>query len=443
MNDEVVIIGGGFAGLAAAVTLAEQGRRVRLFEQNPHLGGRARSFRDAATGSVVDNGQHILMGCYHSTLRFLRTIGTSDKVGFQNKLRVDFLESDGRATKFSCPRLPSPWHLLAGVLLSPSFSRREKMEIARLGRALESGKARLNGFERMSVAEWLAALGQSEGLRRNFWDLLSIAAMNEEPARASAVLFERVLRLALFTSPSDSRIGIPLRGLSECFTPAAENFIRAHGGSVECGRRVAGIVIDEGRMRAVRFSDSREIEAASVISAVPWFVLGTLLPPEVRAGSFFSGLNRLEPAPIISINMWFDRPVTELNFAGLRGTTIQWLFRKAAGFGPGGAYLSIVLSGAHAHVNRSRQDLEAMALRELRELLPAARQAKVVRSMVIKERFATFSPKPGTESLRPPARTPVRGLYLAGDWTATGLPATIEGAVQSGYAAAESVTEAD
>ncbi len=443
MNDEVVIIGGGFAGLAAAVALAERGRRVRLFEQNQHLGGRARSFRDAATGSIVDNGQHILMSCYHSALRFLRTIGTSDRVGFQNKLRVDFLDAGGRATALKCPRLPSPWHLFAGVLLSRSFSGREKMEIAKLGRAVESGRALVDGFDRMSVTEWLAALGQSEGLRRNFWDLLSIAAMNEDPARASAVLFERVLRLMLFTSSADSRIGIPLRGLSECYTQAAENFIRARGGSVECGRRVSGLVIDAGCVRLVRFSDDSEIEAPTLISAVPWFVLRELLPPEVRAGSFFSGLNRLEPAPIISIAVWFDRPVTELDFAGLRGTTIQWLFRKPAGIDSGGEHLSLVLSGAHAHVNRSRQDLEAMALRDLRELLPAARQAKVMRCMVIKERFATFSPQPGSESHRPPARTPIRGLYLAGDWTATGLPATIEGAVQSGYAAAEAAMKGD
>jgi hydroxysqualene dehydroxylase len=443
MGHEVLIIGSGFAGLAAGVALAETGRPVRLLEQNRYLGGRARSFRDAATGSVVDNGQHILMGCYRSTLRFLAAIGAADQIRFQAGLKVSFLEAGGRLTEFRCPWLPAPLHVFAGVLLSRSFSFREKMEVVKLGHALRSGKARPDGFDRMTVDQWLAALGQSEGLRKNFWNLLAIAAMNEDPQLASAALFERVLRLALFSSPADSRIGVPRRGLSECYTQAAETFIRQHGGSVELGRGVRSVEIEGDRVTGVRLSSGECIEAEGVISAVPWFALREILPQEALAHPFFSGLKLLEPAPIVSIDLWFDPPLTQLDFAGLRGTTIQWVFSKPGGSGKSPPYVSLVLSGAHAHVNRSKEELVAMAVRELGELLPAASGAQVVRALVIKERLATFSPRPGSERHRPAARTPVRGFYLAGDWTDTGLPATIEGAVKSGYTAVESLLMAN
>jgi squalene-associated FAD-dependent desaturase len=441
--DDVLIVGGGFAGLAAGVALAGAGRQVRLLEQKPHLGGRAFSFLEPATGSVVDNGQHLLMGCYHQTLRFLDRIGTLDRVAFQPRLRMQFLERPGRLTTLECPRLPAPWHLLLGVLRSDSFTLPEKREIFRLGWALRGAEDSREGIDRLTVEEWLSALGQSEKLRRNFWDLLSIAALNEDPRRAAAVLFRRVVRLALFTSPADSRLAIPRVGLSECYTEAAASYIRARGGQVELGRNVTGFVVTEGVCEGVQLADGEKIAAATVVSAVPWFELVKLLPGDLlRAEPCFTNLLALRPAPIISLNLWFDRPVTDLDFVGLRGTTVQWLFNKGKILGSGENHLTLVLSGAHAHVGRPKEELLGVALRDLGELLPAAREAKLLHSLVIKERFATFSPGVGVEAVRPAAKTPVRGLYLAGDWTATGLPATIEGAVQSGYAAAEAVLQA-
>ena len=440
--NEVLIIGGGFSGLATAVALAEAGRSVRLLEQKPHLGGRARSFLDPATGSVVDNGQHILMGCYHATIRFLSTIGTLDRVRFQEHLTVHFLERNGRLTVLQCPGLPSPWHLLLGVLRSGSFALREKLEVLRLGGWLQWAKAMRPGLEKMSVREWLSRLGQSERLQRNFWDLLCIAALNEDPSVASAALFERVVRLALFTSPEDSRMGIPRVGLSDVYVDAATAYIGARGGRVECSRSVASLLVSEGRCRGVRLTGGEEIEAESVLSAVPSFQLARLLPGELlRREPFFAPVVSLRPAPIISINVWFDRAITELDFVGLRGTTIQWLFNKGKILGLSENYVSLVLSGAHQHIARSQDELLATALLELGELFPAAQKAKFRHSLIIKERFATFSPTWEAQQLRPTARTPVRGLYLAGDWTATGLPATIESAVQSGYTAAGAILD--
>ncbi len=440
MSDEIIIVGGGFAGLSAGVALAEAGKRVCLLEQKPHLGGRARSFADPTTGSIVDNGQHLFMGCYHATIKFLKTIGTLDRLHFQPRLNVPFLDRDGRLTRLDCPDLPSPLHLLMGVARSRSFTFKQKLEVVRLGDDVRRAGGEAAPTANESVTEWLSRRGQSEGLQRNFWDLLCIAAMNEDPRIASAQLFERVLRLALFSSPADSRLGIARVGLSDCYTAAASVFIEARGGQVHTGRNVKQLMIADGVCRGVDLGAGNVLEGASVISAAPWQQFATLMPGDLlRSEPFFAGALALRPAPIISINLWFDVPITDLEFVGLRGTNIQWLFDKSRILSASDHCIALVLSGAHEHVSRSKEELLAISLRELGEVLPSVRKAKLLHSLVIKERFATFSPSPEAELLRPNARTPIRGLFLAGDWTATGLPATIEGAVQSGYTAAKEV----
>ena len=437
--DNVLIIGGGLAGLSAGVALAGAGRRVRLVEQAPHLGGRARSFLHAPTRDVVDNGQHILMACYHSTWRFLREIGSLDRIAIQPRLKIHFVEPPGRVTVLNCPALPAPWHVMGGVLRSNAFSWSEKREIARLGRAVRNGP---NDEElgTLRVEEWLSKLGQSERVKRHFWDLLSIAALNEDPRRASAAVFARVLRLALFTSASDSCLALPRAGLSDCYTGAAKSYIESRGGSVEFGRRVANLELRDGDCRGARFVDGGSAEADMVISAVPWHEFVRIIPAALlRSEPYFTNILSLQPAPIISINLWFDRAITDLEFAGLRGTTIQWIFNRSKVTGsPGHAY-SLVLSGAHKHIQTSKDRLLEIALHDLEQLFPATRDARLLHSLIIKERFATFSPGVGIDAVRPAAKSPIRGLYLAGDWTATGLPATIEGAVASGYVAAEHV----
>ncbi len=471
MNDpEIIIVGGGFAGLAAGVSLAGAGRRVRLLEQNPHLGGRARSFLDIQSGRRLDNGQHIFMGCYHAALRFLATIGTQDQIHFQPTLAVRFAEKGGKISGFCCPKLPAPWHVLLGVMGSDGFSKSEKAQILRLGLGMSAVGALFGRKDPkgLTVREWLRLQGQSAEVQTGFWDLLAIAAMNDRPEVAAAPLFERVVRLALFKSARDSRIGFAHPGLSECYTEAAANYITSRGGRVETTRRVLDFSIVQNpngemtkgsialpphakghsaaaprwRIEGLRLADGETIKASRVVSAVPWFRLVPLLPAELlRQDPFFAHCLDLEPVPIVSIYCWFDRPVTREEFIGLRGTTVQWLFNKAEADGKGPYLVSLVISGARKEVRCEKTELIDTAVRELRELFPAAREAKLLRALVIKERFATFSPRVETESLRPPAVTPVRGFFLAGDWTDTGLPATIEGAVRSGYTAADVVFE--
>jgi zeta-carotene desaturase len=334
----------------------------------------------------------------------------------------------------------SPWHILQGALKSDSFSMKEKLQILRLGLALRKEPDADGIVGKLVVSDWLSDLGQGEKLQRNFWNLLCIAALNEDPAIACAGLFQRVLHLALFTSPEDSRIGIPRVGLSDCYTQAATAYIEARGGQVQCGGNATNILITDGVCRGVKLMSGETLEAGALVSAVPWYQLGALLPWEVvHDEPYFACTHALRPTPIISINLWFDRPVTDLDFVGLRGTTIQWLFNKGKILGTDKNYVSLVLSGAHQHIGRTKDDLLRTALDELGELLPETREATLLHWSVLKERFATFSPSCEVEIFRPGAITPVQRLFLAGDWTATGLPATIEGAVQSGYTAASAV----
>ncbi|MGH9326707.1 MAG: hydroxysqualene dehydroxylase HpnE [Terriglobia bacterium] len=459
MSDEILIIGGGFAGLAAGVALAGSGCRVRLIEQRPYLGGRARSFFYKPAESIVDNGQHIFMGCYHETLRFLKTIGTLDSIRFQPDLAVHFMDRETGASSLTCPHLPAPWHLLAGVMRSNSFPLSEKLQVLRLGRALrhaDFGRSP-EQLEGLTVDGWMAALGQSKRLRRNLWDLLCIAALNEDPRIAAAAVFEPVLRRALFHSRADSCIGLASKGLSECYTSSATSYIESRGGKVELGQSVGSFIFEDLApgandrppgagaasslcCRGVKLTDNTEVAADKILSTVPSFEFVRLLPDEVLLGHpFFERLTRFQPAPIVSVNLWFDREITEMEFAGLRGTTVQWLFNKGRILNSGRHYVSLVISGAHEHIHEDKEELLALALTELRALFPAAREARLLHSLVLKERFATFSPAVGALPLRPPATTPIRNLYLAGDWTDTGLPATIESAVKSGYTAAAEI----
>ena len=314
---------------------------MRLLEQKPHLGGRARSFQARRHGLAVDNGQHLLMGCYHATIRFLERIGTLDRVRFQKRLAVHFLDREGRSTALECPGLPSPWHLLLGVLRPRSFSYKEKWEVLRLGRSLQWSNAREPGTEKLSVREWLTRRGQSERLQHNFWDLLCIAALNEDPAVAGAALFERVLRLALFTSSEDSRLGVPGVGLSEMYVDAAAAVIAARGGQVECGRSVSGLLLREGSCRGVRLADGTEIEAEMRVERRAVLSTGRLVARRPAApGTLLCGRGFLTPGADY-IHQPLVRPGHHrLELAGLRGTTVQWLFNKGKTLGSDEHYVS-------------------------------------------------------------------------------------------------------
>lgn len=439
---EFVVIGGGFAGLAAAVRLAGGGQRVKLLERRGFLGGRAYSFVDSATGEVVDNGQHLFMGCYHQTVDFLRKIGAIEKLKFQATPRVDFLEEGERRASFKCPFVPAPWHLLLGLWRMRTLGPGDKLHALAVGKALrqlENGA--VSGLNDTSVAEWLSQLGQTARIQRNFWNPIAIATLNQDPQRASADLFVRVLQQAFLSDRASSAIGISTVGLSDLYTREAEQFIRQRGGDLRFNTPASRIITVEGRAIGVELKGDEIISADAVIAAVPPIALAQLLPMAVSdAEPGFRNLWRLGASPIVSINLWFDRPITDIKFAGLLGTHVQWLFNKnTISMSPSRerAHLALVISAAAEYVAKPKEELINLALEECWRMLPASERAELVHAVVVKEREATISHEVGTGRYRLGPTTRLRNLYLAGDWTDTGLPATIESAVSSGNRAAD------
>ena len=427
---QIIVIGGGFSGLSAAVALAKHGRCVTLLESRKRLGGRAYSFRDEVTGDVVDNGQHLFMACYRETRRFLATIGTEERIGFQRDLRVDFRTPDARSTALKCPRLPAPYHILGGFSSLSTVSVGDIFRFRHIVSDLATRK--VGDLQNITVREWLLLNRQSEDIISNFWTPLAVASLNELPHLAAAEGLAAVLRQGLMGNRADACLGLSTVGLSNLYTDAARNYIESKGGEVRLGMPVAGIDVDGGRCRGVTLKNGARLNCDAVISAVPHPALIPILPDA-------ESLRSLRTAPIVSINVWFDRPVMSESFAGLLGTECQWAFNRSIILksSQNQGYIAMVISAAHDHINRSQGELIRTAVTDIRRLFPEARSACPTRAFAVKEREATLSTRVGI--VRPKQKSPVRNLFLAGDWTDTGLPPTIESAVFSGHRCAEMI----
>jgi hydroxysqualene dehydroxylase len=431
----VLIIGGGFAGLAAGVDLSERGAIVTVLERRGHLGGRAYSFTDQKTGDVVDNGQHLFMGCYQHTIAFLKKIGCLDRLMFQDSPRIDFLDREHGYTSFKCPPWPAPLHAVAGLLKLRGLTLGDKLRVVKVGQAIRQNEK--SGTDQLTVKDWLAHLGQSELIRERFWYPMTIATLNEDPAIASAKMLKVVLNLGFGADRKAMSMGIARVGLSELYTEGATQFIESHGGAVRTSATVERLVVECGRIVTVDLKGGERLEADAVISAVPPAALLKMLPDELRSGEF-AAIEKLRTSPIVSINLWFDRGVLDRQFVGLLGTRSQWLFNKNMIVKPTEAsnQIAVIISAAHEYVDWTKEELIEMALGELHDLLPESRDAQLVHSRIVKEREATLSHTLESDQLRPGPRTSINNLILAGGWTATGLPDTIESAVLSGHTAA-------
>lgn len=452
----VAVIGGGFAGLRAAVTLADAGLQVTVIEGRAGLGGRARSFADPATGEVVDNGQHLLMGGYQRTLAFLEELGTRGRVLFQNRLRVSFVRRGGGVATLDCPAAPAPWHLILGMLALRGIPLGDRLNLWRVWREVHKlplGTAR-SRHSRVSgnpdprfreddvtetVAQWLTRLGQGKQSRELFWDPLSVAALNERPEVACAAGLKRVLRTMMLEPWPNARLGMATVGLTELYAAQARQRIERSGGTVRLNQTVTGLELRGGRFDGARLADGTLLQAGAAICAVPPSSLRSILPEEAADGRLRQFLRCAQSSAIISVNLWLDRPVTGELFVALIGCRFQWLFNKAAILRLAeveAGYLSLIMSAAHNFIGCTNEELTRVAAEELRACFPKAAGFQVHRGQVVREREATVSLTVEAESSRPGMRTRVENLFLAGDWTATGLPATIESAVVSGERAA-------
>lgn len=443
---DVLVMGGGFAGLAAATALAAEGRRVTVLEKRPQLGGRAYSYTDATTGEVIDNGQHAMMGCYTEMFRFLDRIGATAKLSIQPGLRVDMLDPDRGPGVISCPSLPNPLHMGAGVLGYRLLSVADRARVLTGGlRLLMMKRLRDPRLAMLTVDGALDLLGQTTAARRAFWYPVAIATLNDDPAIASADLLAEVMVRAFFAGKDAARFVLSKVGLSDLYTTDARRFIEARGGRVETKAHVVGVGFRDDEVSHLELRDGRRLTAAAYVSAVPPQGLFPLLPIAVRRSvPALGGIEELTSSPIVSVHVWFDRAVlAERPFVGFVGTGTHWAFNRdviAGRHDRDGGYLSFVISGARAIVDDDNDAIVARTLADLHRLVPASAAARVRHTQVVKEKFATMSPSVAAARLRPPTTTPFDNFVLAGDWTDTGLPATIESAVMSGHRAAEVVT---
>jgi squalene-associated FAD-dependent desaturase len=526
VSHSVAIIGGGLAGLSAGAALAGAGFRVTLFERKPYLGGRASSYEHPPTGEVVDNCQHVLLGCCTNLIDFYRRIGAEDLVRWYDALT--FVEPGGRRSIIRRSWLPAPLHAAPSFLRAAALSFRDKLAISR---ALSTLLLRLPEDDGLPFSEWLRAHHQTPGAIEHFWKVVLVSALNEDLQRASLGAAALVFRESFIRSADGGRMGVPRVPLTELYSMAGE-YIRAHHGSVEF--RAA---VEEFEPVQERIPDSRSDLAAESASApfssragvrlcvagkprmfdyavvaVPFDALSRLLPRRPEAERLVLQLAGFETSPITGVHLWFDREITELDHAVLLDRTIQWMFHKSrildrtapprtgdsdwrgadgissllgaddvskshdasltgrgrpalsAGSGAHGkpgigslgclgggrvskretskSYIELVISSSKSLVEKSRQDIIELALRELAEFFPAVKDAKLVKATVVKEVHATFSPLPGSDKNRPSSASPWAQVFLAGDWTATGWPATMESAVRSGHLAADTLCQA-
>jgi squalene-associated FAD-dependent desaturase len=445
LKADVVVIGAGFAGLSAAVRLVDAGRRVVVVEEAPRLGGRATAFTDRETGERVDNGQHVLFGCYRETYAFLRRLGTDTLAPLQRRLSLTMIGPHGERSQLECPDWRPPWHLAGGVLRWRAMPLSDRLTAVRLMRLL--GDVRREGAAAVAarvpaeqtVSQWLEAQGQSISLSDWLWRPLAIAALNQSPDEAAAAPFVRVLGELFGPRVEDSAIGMASVPLDELYAEPARRVVEAAGGAV-LQKSPARIRIGlDGGIESVDAASVR-IEARAVISTVPWHALGRIwtdgAPTSMQP--LIANATALGSSPIVTVNFWFDERVMSEPFVGLVGGPMHWVFDKSAIFTTVGGHLSIVASGAVGLAALDNAAITAAARGQLEQALPATAKVRLVRTVVVREQRATFSLAPGSPP-RPAAETPIRGFYLAGDWTDTGLPGTIEGAVRSGHTAADLV----
>jgi zeta-carotene desaturase len=474
----VAIAGGGLAGLAAACALADSGFRVTLFERRPYLGGRASSYEHPGTGEVVDNCQHVLFRVCTNLVEFYRRIGVEDKICWYDTMT--FIEPGGRASVMRASPLPAPLHTAPSFLNFPFLTLKDKLVISRAIAALvfkaqpDTGK---------SFLDWCRQHGQTGNAIERFWKPILVSALSEDLDLISISYAAQVVRESM-KSREARHMGVPNIPLTDLYNRAGD-YIRARGGEIRFRTSIESFSIDTDQVQ-IRIGEKNE-SFDYLVLALPFENLDRVLPQTPEAAPLREKLTHFESAPITGIHLWFDRQITDLDHAVLLDRTIQWMFHKsrllnrsankisggenareghdfssepalstrsapqcadngAANQGASapedGSYIELVVSASKSLIDKSKTEIVDLALQEVREFFSAARAANLLKSTVIKEVRATFSPRPGIDAHRPSQSTLWPRVFLAGDFTATGWPATMEGAVRSGYLAAEALTRA-
>jgi squalene-associated FAD-dependent desaturase len=431
---DALVVGAGFAGVAAATALAERGARVTVIEARQRPGGRAYSWTDPVTGEVRDNGQHVLAAFYDQTRALLARLGTTDALEIDATFRLRAWERGRGEYELYCPDLPAPFHWLAAAGSCARLSAVARVAALTLHSRAKSLLAERTSARRETVEEWLRMGPGSDDLS-TLLGPVALAALNERPSEGSALLFARVLDRLLSAPAANSGLALPRRGLGDLIA-GFEGYVESRGGEVRYRTTALGVRIEGDRATGVSLLGGGHMTAPAVVLAVPHERLGWMLRPEYLDP--YRAVAALPWSPIVSTLHEFDRPVLPSRFVGMIGTSTQWAFDRGSP-GAGRHAVGTIRSAAFADVGREIPAIAAETVAELKEAFPAARAARILESRVYKERRATMRATPEAQPLRPAAKTAIEGLYLAGDWTDTGLPPTIESAVQSGHTAANLV----
>jgi len=429
----VVIVGGGLAGMAAGVALERTGAVVTILEARRSAGGRAGSYQHPLTGEVLDNCQHVLLGCCTNLIDFFRRIGASDLIRWSDK--VWFVDAQAqRHVLRAMDYLPAPLHLALSAAGFAALDISQRLALARAMRAmLRLGRKGYNRLGNVSFGTWLAHQHQPASLIDQFYDLVLVSALNERAARVSAKYAIQVFYDGMLANRRAFMMGVPNVSLERLYAKLPCRDLRLE-------TRVAEVRFAGNRALGVTLADGQSLDADYVILATNHHAALRLIPDELVAGDGrFAKLGRLESVPILGAHLWFDRPVLHLPQVALMSGPLQWLFAKDAA----GTAVHGVISTARDWTGETREKTIEQFLEQIRQVLPAARLAVCLRHCIVMEKRATFSPLPGVDECRPQQGPPpggIQGLILAGDYTQTGWPATMEGAVRSGYLAAEAVT---
>lgn len=439
----VTVLGGGLAGLSAACRLLELSYGVTLVEKRPFLGGRVFSFYDREVQCEVDNGQHVFMGCCTSFIDFLKALGAYDCAFLQQRPRVEVVLNGRRGVLASVPAL-GPLHLLPSLLLYPHLGLKDKLlALYGLVRArLMDRSRRSQELDGETAYQWLRRHHQTERAINNLWNFILLPTLNDDVREVNADMALMVFQEGLMKRPRDANLGYFRVGLSSLAAGPARRAIEARGGKLLLGQAVKSLVVEDGRVARVVLSSGAALEADACVSALPYDVLLSVLPPELAADGFFARAAELSSSPIVNVHIWYDRPVMEEEFLAFLESPVQWVFNKSriqGASGHQGQYLCISVSGAWDLAERSKAELRELFVSEMARLFPRAREARVEKLLIVKQLKATFRCLPGVAGRRLPQVTPIPNLFLAGEWTDTGWPSTMEGAVRSGLLAADAL----
>jgi squalene-associated FAD-dependent desaturase len=430
MAERVLILGAGLAGLAAAQALTQRGFAVTLLEARRRLGGRASSFTDAASGQLLDTCQHVSMGCCTSFTHFCRQTGIAHLLRPQPWLY--FLTPDGRLSRFGAGPLPAPLHLARSFLESHYLRAGDKLAIIWGLACLR----RTSPTDDPPFLDWLRRHHQTPRAIARFWGLVLTSALNESTERIGLRYARKVFVDGFLSHRQGFEVQLPAVPLGQLYGAELLRFLEKQGVTLRQGEAARTLCMVDGRVAGVELRSGQRLEADWYVAAVPFDRLLGLLPAQcVESEPYFSNLRRLETSPITSVHLWYDRPITRLPHVVLVDCLGQWLFPRGEP-APGEHYVQVVVSAARPLRSLGHAEVQRRIIAELAQLFPAARTARLLRGRVVTEQAATFSAAPGVDRWRPPQGSPLANLLVAGDWTATGWPATMEGAVRSGYLAA-------